>query len=190
MSEAARVESIEALKHFRIALFKFVETVNSALADAEAELQHTLNWLENEQYAHWQTQIRRRHEAVERAKEAVRMKKMFKDSSGRTPSAVEEEKALRIAQARLVEAEQKLANTRKYSRVLQREIQSFKGSVQRLATSVQSDIPLAAAMLDGMVAALEQYVDLKAPDSQTTAPPSDRQRTQISQAPDDRDAVA
>ena len=73
MSEGARVESIDALKHFRVALFKFQEAANAALADAEGDLSSTLNWLENEQYMFWQNQIRKRHELLERAKEAVRM---------------------------------------------------------------------------------------------------------------------
>jgi len=164
MSEGARIDSIDTLKHFRIALIKFAESANTALMDAESDMQQTLNWLENEQLSHWQTQIRKRHDIVERCKEAVRMKKLFKDSSGRTPSAVEEEKALRVAITRFEEAEQKLAATKKYSRVLQREIQTYKGSVQRFATSLTAEIPVAAAMLDKMLASLEQYVSLKAGD--------------------------
>jgi hypothetical protein len=171
MPEGARVDSIDSIKQFRIALFKFAEAASAALADAESEMQATLNWLENEQYSYWQGQIRKRHELVERAKEAVRMKKLFKDSAGRTPSAVEEEKALRLAQARMQEAETKFNNTKKYSRVLQHAIQSYKGSVQRFMTTVEADIPTAAAMLDGMVATLEQYVALAPGDAAQSAPP-------------------
>ena len=60
-------------------------------------------WLEREQQQHWTTQIRKRTEIVGRCKEAVRMKKLFKDSSGRTQSALDEEKALAIALKRLAE---------------------------------------------------------------------------------------
>jgi hypothetical protein len=164
MSEGARIDSIDTLKHFRIALIKFAESANTALQDAESDMQQTLNWLENEQLSHWSSQIRKRHEIVERCKEAVRMKKLFKDSSGRTPSAVEEEKALRVAQVKFEEAEQKLANTKKYSRLLQREIQNYKGAVQRFATSLTSEIPVAAATLDKMLVSLEQYLSLKPDD--------------------------
>ncbi|HEY7086501.1 MAG TPA: hypothetical protein VH518_00350 [Tepidisphaeraceae bacterium] len=170
MAEGARVESIDALKHFRVALFKFQEAANAALADAEGDLSSTLNWLENEQYMFWQNQIRKRHELLERAKEAVRMKKLFKDSSGRTPSAVEEEKAMLMAKRRLEEAEEKFNNVKKYTRVLQREIQTYKGSVQRFATTVQSDLPVAVAMLDNHVTTLEQYVMLAPGDAQAASP--------------------
>jgi len=158
MAEGARVESIEALGRFRIAMIKFAEAVDVALADAEGELSRTSVWLETEQLAYWQTQLRQRHEAVEKAKEAVRMKKLFKDASGRTPSAVEEEKALKLAQRRLEEAEQKLAATRKYAKVLQREFQLYKGGVQRLSTTLADAIPTGVATLSGFVDQLHRYV--------------------------------
>jgi hypothetical protein len=173
MSEGARIESIDTLKHFRIALVKFAESANVALQDAESDMQQTLNWLENEQLSHWQSQIRKRHDIVERCKEALRMKKLFKDASGRTPNAMEEEKALRAAQAKFEEAEQKLAATKKYSRVLQREIQSYKGAVQRFATSLSAEIPVAAATLDKLLVSLEQYVSLKVNESAESSRPED-----------------
>src|SRR3954451_11574743 len=172
MSDVVRVESIDSLKHFRVALFKFAEAADSALSDAESEMHSTLRWLENEQLSHWQTQIRKRTELLGRAKEALRMKQLFKDASGRTPSAVEEQKAVRLCQARLEEAEQKLVATKKYTRVLQREIQVYKGSVQRFATTVQCDIPVAAATLDSLVQTLEEYVALAPGDASVSAPGS------------------
>src|SRR4051812_18506783 len=110
MSRGARVDSIDAMRHFRTALVKFQENANSALADAESEMHQAHTWLEGEQRQHWLREIRHRHEIVERCKEAVRMKKLFKDSTGARPSAVDEEKALKVAQRKLEEAEQKAAN--------------------------------------------------------------------------------
>ena len=97
----ARVDSIDALKHFRIAMWKFHEAANSALSDAEGDVHRTQIWLENEMHSYWTGQIRKRQDLVARAKEAVRMKKLFKDSSGRQQSAVDEEKQLQIALKRL-----------------------------------------------------------------------------------------
>ena len=158
MSNAARVESIDAVRAFKVALFKFAEAANVALDDADGEMGRTLVWLEGEQRTYWQSQLRKRHEAVVKAKEALQYKKVFKDASGRTPSAVDEEKALAAALKRLEEAEHKFANVRRYSRQLQREIDLYKGSVEPFATSVQVDIPRAAARLDKIVQALEAYV--------------------------------
>ena len=160
MSNPARVESIEALKMFRRALIKFVEAAMVALGDAESEMQRRLNWLENEQDSHWQGQIRKRQEEVSKARDAVRQKKLFKDFAGRTPSADQEEKALRIAQARLQEAELNLAAVRKYAKKLPREIEVYKGTAQRFATTVQTDLPTAAGKLDAMIRKLEEYAAL------------------------------
>src|SRR5688572_2944734 len=127
MSGYARVESVDALRAFRQALIKFAETANVALADAEGEMTRVLVWLETEQDTYWQSQIRKRHEDLERAREALRQKKLYKTPTGNTQSAVEEEKMLKIAQRRLEEAEQKLKNVRRYVPRLQKELQNYKG---------------------------------------------------------------
>jgi hypothetical protein len=161
----ARVDSIDSLKLFRVALWKFAETANVALGDAEGEIQRTVMWLQGEQQQFWQTQIRKRHEIVTRCQDAVRQKKLFKDSTGRQQSAVDEEKALSIAKKRLEEAEQKLVNTKRHSAKLQRELHLYKGGVQRFQTAVSADIPTAVASLDRMVQSLESYVSLTAASS-------------------------
>jgi hypothetical protein len=159
----ARVQSVDALKYFRIALWKFKEAANVALGDAEGEVQRTVSWLQGEQQMFWQGQIRKRHEHVNRCKEAVRQKQIFKDSTGRTQSAVDELKALGIATKRLEEAEQKLINTKRHSAKLQKELHMYKGAVQGFATVVAADLPNAVASLDRMVAQLEAYLSLTAP---------------------------
>ena len=83
-------------------------------------MQRVLMWLETEASTYWSGQIRKRHENVEKCKDAVRQKKLFKSPTGSTQSAVEEEKQLRIAQKRLEEAEEKLKNVKRYTPRLQK----------------------------------------------------------------------
>ena len=99
----------------------------------------------------------------------MRHKRIFKDASGRTPQAADEEKAVRLAQQRLLEAEEKLQNVKKYARVLQKEIQTYQGSVQRFLTTIQSEVPNAIATLGKWNQTLEEYVTLKPED---LAPPT------------------
>jgi hypothetical protein len=160
MSGYARIDNVDALREFRTRLIKFAEVAQVALADAEGEMQRVLVWLETEANTYWSGQIRKRHEAVEKAKDAVRQKKLFKSPTGSTQSAVEEEKMLRMAQKKLEEAEEKLKNVRRYTPRLQKEISIYKGGVQRLSTTVSSDIPTAIGRLDRMVAAVEAYAAL------------------------------
>jgi hypothetical protein len=156
----ARVESIDALKFFRIALLKFAEVVVGALNHAESEVDRTLIWLEGEQKAHWQGQIRKRTELVNKARQAVNDKKLYKTFDGRPQSAVEEEQALAVAIRRLEEANIKYENVVRHTRRLHKESLLFKGQLQRLGTLLQTDLPMAVARLDEMVKTLEAYVSL------------------------------
>jgi hypothetical protein len=155
--ESARVLSIDDLKTLRAALLKFAETARTVMGDADAELQRTLSWLETEQTVYWEGQIRSRTEAVARAKDAVRSKVIYRPKHSR-PSAVEEEKALRLAQQRLEEAHQKLAAVKRSIRVLQKESHQYKSQVQRFVNNVAIDLPLAANLLERLVLALEAYL--------------------------------
>ena len=137
MPEGARVDSVDTLTLFKSALFKFQEAAQIALSDAEGEMNRLLMWVENEQQSFWQNQIRKCEQAVVRAKEAVRMKKLFKDSAGRQQSAVDEEKALQIEMKKLAGAQAKLVAVKRWSRQLQKEIEMYKGGVQRFATTME-----------------------------------------------------
>ena len=164
MPEGARVDSLDALTLFKSALLKFQEAAQIALSDAEGEMNRVLLWVENEQQSHWQIQIRKCQEAVVRCKEAVRMKKIFKDASGRQQSAVDEEKALTVAVKRLAEAETKLAAVKRWSRQLQKEIGMYKGGVQRFVTTVEAEIPHAAAHIEGLLTKLDAYLSVRPAD--------------------------
>lgn len=153
----ARIDEIEALRTFRTSIVKFAEAAGVAMGDSESELSRTLGWLEHEQNMYWASAQRKRAEAVERAKEALRMKQIHKSAAGSRQSTVEEEKALAVAQRSLAEAVEKLENCRRYARVLDKAIHVYKGSMQRLGTTVSSDLPAAAAQLDKMFKVLEAY---------------------------------
>jgi hypothetical protein len=162
MSETARIDSIAELRAFRVALIKFAESCNVALGDAEADMQRTLQWLDRDQISFWNNQLAKRAEIVSRCKEAVRMKKLFKSPTGAQQSAVEEEKALRIAIRNFEEAEQKIIACKQWSKRLQKEIMMYKGGVTRFTSVLGGDIPRALGVLDAMATSLEQYAALSA----------------------------
>jgi hypothetical protein len=166
----ANVESVDALRAFRRALIKFAEAANVAITEAEADAQGTYRWLESEQRMHWATEVRKASDLVSRCEEALRQKRIFKDSSGRTPSAVDEEKALSKAKRIKEHAEERFENVRRYTPRLNREILLFKGQIQRLATFLASDIPHALASLDKMVGTLEAYTTLAPTEAVSAAP--------------------
>ena len=172
MSRAARVQSVEALKAFRRALFKFAESANASLTDAESEVNRLMMWLTTEQLSYWQIQIRKRTDLVGRCEEAYRQKKIFVDAAGRRSTAIDELKALEKAKRMLEVAQQKFANTKSWARKLEREAQNYKGTVQRFATTVQSDLPVAAAKIESAVLRLEAYLKLSVPVEAGAAAPA------------------
>src|SRR5688572_19526617 len=160
MSEIARIDSIAELRAFRVALLKFVDACNTALGDAESDMQRTFTWVERDQLSYWNGQLAKRAELVTRAKEAVRMKKLYKSPTGSTQSVVEEEKALRAAIRMYEEAEQKIVACKQWARRLQKEIMMCKGGVTRFSSFLGGDIPRALAKLDSMAGSLEAYAAL------------------------------
>ena len=67
------------------------------------------------------------------------------------------------------EAETKLANIKRWSRVLEREVILYKGHCQQIARAVEGDVPAALLRLDKMVGAQEKYVRIPAPDTDRDA---------------------
>ncbi|MFA9479190.1 hypothetical protein ACERK3_12935 [Phycisphaerales bacterium AB-hyl4] len=166
MHARARVESVESVRQFRASLWQFAEEARNALSDAASDVQRTLQWLELEQGPWWTKQLRKRHEAVLQAKQALDDKKRYKTVDGTQPAAVEEEQALRVARRRHEEAERRLAAVKHWRRQLDREAMLYHGVSQRLSRAIETGIPNAVATLDRLTDALAAYLALQAPQAQ------------------------
>jgi hypothetical protein len=163
MPDQVKVEDFEVFGQFRVALLKFAQAADHSLTNAESDIARTRSWLEGEQRTFWETQLRKRMEAVTKAKDAVRQKKLYRDAGGRMPSAVEEERALAKCVAAMEEAQRKIEAVRKWVPRLEREASLYRGGVARLSRTVADDIPRGVALLDRLAASLEQYVQLEIP---------------------------
>jgi len=161
MSSQVKVEDFEVFRVFRVALLKFAQAVDQSLSGAESQIGRTHSWLENEQASFWQGQLRKRTEAVTKARDAVRQKKLYKDASGHSPSAVEEEKTLARCIAAVAEAEHKIEAVRKWLPRMEKAADAYRGGVSRLNLAVSADIPKAIALLDRLAGTLEQYVQIE-----------------------------
>lgn len=160
MSEGAKVDDLDVFRVVKAAMLKFRANADTILLNADAEISRTKAWLEGEQLAYWQVQIRKRTEAVSRAKDAIRQKQIFKDSAGRTPSTFHEEKILRAAVAALEHAEARLVTTKKSVPLLEKQIETYRSGVQGLGSSLVSEFPKAVAALERMAATLDEYITL------------------------------
>src|SRR5262245_31558748 len=106
MSESAHVSSVEAVKGFREALCAFGVDAQGALGAAAREIRRTLDGL-GAQLKYWVQQVRACEEEVVRAKAAL-VQRRWGHSEGRGPGTTEQEIALRKAQQRLREAQEKV----------------------------------------------------------------------------------
>ncbi len=169
MSQEARVNSVLVLKQLRASLGTFAETAATALEEASTEVQHTRQWLQQDRYRHWKTQVQAQTERFVRAKGALKQKQVFDRTLGGTPSScVDERKALKIAEERLREAEVKLSHVRAWSQRIEKELADYRGATQRLISALEVEIPNARARLDNMIDSLEAYLALAPPEMPRT----------------------
>ena len=166
MSPLARVDSIAALKQFRASLCQFAQTAAIALEEMGMDIQGTHTWLQQDQHRHWKARVQDRSEAYTRAKLALQQRLLFERSVQGVPSScVDERKALRAAEQRFRDAEQRFSRVRSWILQMDRELNDYKGRVKGLAAAVQVEIPNAVACLDRMVDSLEAYVALTPPEA-------------------------
>ncbi len=163
MSNQAKVEDSEVFTLFRVAMLKFAQAASTSLSSADSQISRTHSWLESEQLSYWQLQLRKRAEAVAKARDAVRQKKLYKDSSGKMRDAIEEEKALAQCIAAAEHAQQRMDSVRKWLPRLEKASDLYRSGASRLSRNLEGDIPNAIAMLERLAVSLEQYVQIEAP---------------------------
>lgn len=155
MAGQARLISVDALLAAKATVQRFIDEASAALGEAEADAQRTLQWLRYDQVAHWQSQVRQRHDAVEMAKAELRRKQLTAIPEG--PTAVDERRAVERAKKREDDARARVEHVRRWLIQLEREHTLFKGSAQGLADAIARDLPAALVRLDRMIASVLAY---------------------------------
>ena len=171
----AKISSTEVIRVFRTAMIKFAENAGAALGNADSDVNRALMWLDLEAKPFWTSEIRKRQAALAEAQERLRMKVLYKNFDGTTPSAVDEKKAVLVAKQRLEMAEQKANNVRKYLAIMQKETVLYKGAMQRFSTTVQS-VPVAIAQLSRVMLAIERYLAASAEVANVSGTQADESR--------------
>jgi hypothetical protein len=159
--QAARVLSIEALTEFRASLDHFVENAKVALSANEMEITRAAGWLD-EQVKYWQKELRARQEGLVVAKTNLKRRKMM-EINGRKPDCTEQEEAVDLAQRKLREAEEKLAQCKRWQPQLQREVDLYTAQVRHLSEMLEADLPRFSANFQQRLGALDAYVLLAPP---------------------------
>jgi hypothetical protein len=174
MADGADVRSIDALRDWYAALTTYGETLAEAAAGVELEIRRGFDWLD-EQQGLWRRAVRDCEEEVVRAKAELAARK-FPDFSGRMPDTSVQEKALRVAKARLEYAQDQVERVRAWSARLPKMINEvYRGPAHRLGSFLEVDLPKGRAGLARRLAALDSYAGLRpdyAPGPAAPASPS------------------
>ena len=159
MGPSARVGSIEKLQALHEALARFGVEAQAALDAGRSEVRRALDGL-HAALKHWQVEVQRRQEDVNRARADLSHAQAIRRSEGTRAGTVEQEIALQKARQRLQEAEEKVERTRRWLRVLPDAIAELETPSRQLAGMLEADLRQALALLDGKLAALVAYAEL------------------------------
>lgn len=172
MAHEAKVTSIEALDRFRASLIIFMTKARRTIDETREELRRTRLWLQHEQRTHWENEIRTRRRKLDQANAELFSAKLskFTDSTSRQKAMV------RHAKDALVEAEEKLRNTKKWNQTFESTADPVVKGIEGLHHSLDDDLPRAVAYLSQAQRALESYAghppsaSLPAPESAEPPP--------------------
>ncbi len=169
MADSAKVLSVDALKQFRIALINFVEEGRNALSGVDMELRRMREWLERDQLSYWQTQVKRRHEAMMTARTELFRRQLAQQGSDAV-SDTEQKEALREAQRKLRMAEEKVETVKKLVPIFHHALSEYTSHSTPLADHLTGGIERSLASLQKMVESLESYLALQAPSAPSLHP--------------------
>jgi hypothetical protein len=165
----ARVHHLPVLKEVRLALLEFAESVGTVMMSVDAEVGRVTQWLHQERPGHWKSEIRRRMDALQRARQEVERKRLVAHPN---PADVTlERRAVERAKEKLAEAERRLKAVQKWAPVWEKQALMYKSSCHGLNQSLHADLPSAAARLERMMQALEAYTTMAAPSGDPGATP-------------------
>jgi hypothetical protein len=168
----ARVTSIESIDNLYAALARLGKEGEDALAAAAVIIRRTFDTIQ-ECLKRWMREVDRRHEQVQRCKADLSFRKsaVF-DNQG----ATEQEIALKRAQQRLREAEEKVQICRRWLVTLPEALKDFDAPTRMLSGFLQGEYRRALELLKKHSAVLKEYVAMEAPSTEPSttaaAPPA------------------
>ena len=169
MNGSANVESLDLLREWHAALCVFRTEAVESLASVSLEIQRSDSWLD-EQLRHWQNLARDGEEDVLRCKNELSNRR-FPDFTGRVPDCSVQEEALRRAEKRLDYIRDQIAVVRRWMTKLPKLIsEAYDAPSRHLMNFLEAELPRGIAMMNNQITALEQYLNIRPPES-TPAPP-------------------
>ncbi len=165
MAERASVGSVEALRAFKPAVIKFAELTQAALSTAESSATRTLDWIVHDQHPRLKREARQLQEEVTRAR--TRMISRMDPGQDNPQPKVDDRLAVDAAKRKLRAVEERIEQTRRWARQLQRAVEEYRGSVSQLGWYVRGELGQAVGALDQMSDILDSYAQIGKPSTAT-----------------------
>lgn len=167
MSDQASVQSFDAVRLIKEELMKFGHRCDDGLVELEGEIRRVIDWVEHDRPGYWKERVRRAHDEVTEAKNALHRCMMY-PINDEQPSCTEERAALKKAEAVLTNAREKQERVRHWARTLRHELHEYQGRVGHLKQAIELDIPKSVKRLNRTLDALEKYAQANiSPSSKT-----------------------
>lgn len=162
----ARVTSLEVLESFRSALIVFLTSARRSADEVSDQVRRTRLWLQGDQRTHWENEIRKRQKKLDFAQQELFTARL----SGLRMSTTAQENAVRKAKLALGEAEEKLRNTKKWSRDFDHASEPLVKRLESLRYFLDFDLPKGVSFLSEAQKILESYAS--APPPASVPPPT------------------
>ncbi len=155
----ANVQSLDALRDFRLALVAFHERAQTAMAELRAKIDRTKGWIDQDRPLYWREQQRRAYDEVTKTRIAYDLCRL-RTVGGRHSECIEEGVAKQRAKARLEYCQQKIDAVRRWSVKVGQEVDDYRGRTGPMQRQLEEDVPNMLAKLSRMIDAIEGYADV------------------------------
>lgn len=163
---SVQVRNLDHLRLFRMDLKLFMERVKNALDSARNDAARTKWWLQYDRLPYWQGQVRRREAKLNQARGDLLGAKL----TDATETQFAERQEVIRAELALEEAQRKLAEVQRRLAHFDHEAAEALQLCRKLYHDVDQLLPRAVHTLDGMVEALEAYLEERPPEEVTGDP--------------------
>lgn len=153
MADQARISNLDSIEAFRAALIVFMNKTRQTLDNVQDSVKKTRGWVQTEQPAYWNSQIRMRQKKLDQAQQELMSARMSEFIDNPTTQQM----AVRKARAALEEAQAKADRTKAWGRDFDRNIDPLARKADSLRDFIDGDLVKAVAYLVEIQKILEGY---------------------------------
>lgn len=157
MAEQARVTSIEAIEAFRNRLVLFRDRAGRVLDEVSEQLARTRNWLEHDQPARYQQELRRLQRELERREQELLSARLspFRDST------LPEEALVRRLRREVEDLEARLRRVRQWQQRFDSHLHPMARRLETLRDHLGQDVARALGYLTEVLRSLTAYAAIQ-----------------------------